>query len=72
MSVLDEFGHDLHVGGRHGQQHGRVSGCVVNTGRYTSVLLAVLESAVLSRIKYGSEHGRVGGRVAHKIDIFDI
>ena len=65
MSILDEFGDVLHVGGRHGQRHGRVSGCVVNTG----VLLAVLEFAVLYRIEHGSKHGRVGGRVAHKIDV---
>ena len=44
----------------------------MNMGRYTGVLLAELESAVLSKIEYGSKHGRVGGRVAHKIDVFDI
>ena len=65
MSVLDEFKHVLHVGGRHRQRHGRVSGCVVNTGRYTGVLLAVLESANLYRIEHGSKHGRV----MHKIDV---
>ena len=43
-----------------------------DTGRYTGVLLAVLESAILSRIEHGSKYGSVGGRVVHKIDVFDI
>ena len=44
LGVLDEFGHVLHIEGRHGQRHERVSGYAVNTG----ILLAVLKPVNLS------------------------
>ena len=60
LSVLDEFGMNIAC---FGQTHRCVSGCVVNTGGNTGVLLALLKTANLSK----TIHGRVPGRVSTPI-----